>query len=177
VQREEPGWVRYAQRDPQQAKLLLSQHANRLRGVAPLAEAQRVAVVPMQLPMFEQSRAARDASKAERSLLAEFVRREQYDQGLASALVERAPSSLVVAAQMLQEIRWDDAGDLERAKRLQRWLERTTKCDDVRLFVGSRATPAEIEAVNRDLGTLWLWFVNEFAHTPRTWQAFRRLMR
>ena len=53
----------------------------------------------------------------------------------------------------------------------------TDETGQVRLFVGSRATAAHLEAVNRDLGTLWLWFVNEFAHTPRTWTAYRALVR
>jgi hypothetical protein len=175
VQTEEPKWVRYVPRDLDTAKSLLQQHAHRLRSVAPLEETQRVRVV--QLPKFEQSRAARAAGEAARGLVEEFLRREQWDDAIARELADSAPASLVAAAQALQQLDLRDPADLARARRLQRWLERTTRCDELRLIEGDRCTPDEIAAVNRDLGTLWLWFVNEFAHTPRTWTAYRALVR
>jgi hypothetical protein len=36
---------------------------------------------------------------------------------------------------------------------------------------------SDLAAYNRPLGELWVWFVNEFAHSERAWYAYRQLLR
>ena len=64
-----------------------------------------------------------------------------------------------------------------RARRLQRFLEQATSCHDIVLVDDDQLSAKELAKQNRHLGELWKWFVNEFAHTPRTWEVFKSLLR
>ena len=83
---------------------------------------------------------------------------------------------MAIAGQLLTETRWQQLADLGRVHRLHHWLEETTGCHEIEIVDDASLSLAELQAGNRRLGELWLWFVNEFAHTPRTWRAYRELL-
>jgi hypothetical protein len=91
-------------------------------------------------------------------------------------LEQFAPYTIAVAAEQLANVSFGNRGDLELARRLQRLLEQTTSCHDIVLVDDDNLSGKELAKQNRHLGELWKWFVNEFAHSPRTWQTFQSLL-
>jgi hypothetical protein len=175
VSHAEPHWVATAQQDLSEARAELLAHIDRLRAKAPLDERARAQAVS--LPEFKPApgQAAVRAELDER--VSRFLAARDYDAYVAGGLVAAAPDSLVVLAERLARIDWQRRGAFLTAVRLQRVLEEATGCRDLPVY-GDEDTPAEhLAEANRSLGVLWLWFVNEFAHTPRTWTTYCQLMR
>ena len=73
-------------------------------------------------------------------------------------------------------MRWRTRDDVRRARRLHALLEATTGCDDLPWLGDDGDEPAALARRNGSLGRLWIWFLNEFAHTGRTWTAYCRLL-
>lgn len=174
VSQSEPDWVRSAMRDPQRAKVELLARIEQLREVAPLSEeARRVAV---EVPRFTANEAVlRGRGELDRQLQ-QLLDGADFDEDLAQRLADLAPRSLVVAAEALARVEWRRPRDYECAVRLQRLLEQATGCHELRIYGAADDPSAELAAQNRHLGQLWLWFLNEFAHTPRAWRTFVQLM-
>jgi hypothetical protein len=59
---------------------------------------------------------------------------------------------------------------------LHEWLQATTGCRDLEFADPDEYPAATVVAANRTLGAMWSWFVNEFAHTPRSWRTFTQLL-
>ncbi|HZN38448.1 MAG TPA: hypothetical protein VFD82_06570, partial [Planctomycetota bacterium] len=172
VSRSEPQWVLLAQQDREQAHDLLVQSIEQLRREAPLSPELRA--TPLDLPSFEVITLDGRAAQKVHTQLDEFLRARSYDRGIAEKLAKQAPASLVLAAGRLGDIRWADAADRKRAQRLQQFLEQTTGCRNLSLIDDD--TP-EAQVANKNLGALWMWFVNEFGNTPRTWETYRSLLK
>ena len=105
-----------------------------------------------------------------------FLAAADYDDPLAKRLLAQGPPALALAAERLRSVAWSEPVEVERAARLHRWLCESTGCRDVDFEDRPHLGPGELAARNQHLGDLWLWFVNEFAHTGRTWTTFRDLM-
>ncbi len=170
VSLSEPAWVALVAADRDRAHDELLAHINRLKQVAPINDFDRVTAVT--LPSFI-------AAPSDRQLQArveKLMRRRPYEADLARQLAADAPASLVLVAQELTRIRWRDAADFERGVHLQRLLEDATGCAELRVLGEAGDAAVERESANAKLGQLWLWFVNEFAATPRTWRAYCELL-
>ena len=173
VATSEPSWARLASTDAETAKAQLQQRMEQLRALAPLAAAARHQV--LQLPEFDTLNLDAGSLKRLRAELQQLAASDA-PEAQAADLATAEPASLAVAAALLAETRWLQPEDLERARRLHHWLQQATGCYEIE-FVDDASLPlAELRQVNQPIGKLWQWFVNEFAHTPRTWQAYRELM-
>jgi hypothetical protein len=172
VSRSEPPWVLFAQQDRDHAHDVLVECIEQLRREAPLSPALRA--TRLDLPSFEVITLDGRTAQRVHTQLDQFLSARSYDRGIAEKLAKQAPASLVIAAGRLDEIRWEDAADRKRAQRLQQFLEQTTGCRDLPLI--DDGTP-EAEVANKNLPGLWMWFVNEFGNTPRTWEAYRSLLK
>jgi serine/threonine protein kinase len=168
---KEPDWARLRADNRSQSKQLLLQHIEQLRRQAPMSPAQRVKA---ELPEFGQTKQLANEQRV-RAQLAELMTARSYDSKLAASIVARGPVGLSLAAQAMAELNYDDKQDVEKARRLHRLLVDATKCRDL-TFVSSGSLDKVGES-NRALGRLWLWFVNEFAHTECAWSAYRKLLR
>jgi hypothetical protein len=174
VSTAEPAWAARAWVDPGGAREALLLHLERLRRTAPLSPAARSSTA--ELPSFAPARRG-DAwwgglmQRVESLLLA-----RGYDREIAQGLIDDAPRSLIVLADRLDAIDWRQRGAWTAARRLQQVLVEATGCRDIELHGDERTSADELVAANRHLGTLWRWFINEFAHTPRAWLAFRSLV-
>jgi hypothetical protein len=168
----EPSWVVLAERDLAAAARLLEAHLARLSAAASRPGEPGA---PARLPQFG---GLRELSPAEQAAidgtLDRLLAAAEFDPGLADELAAMGPAALARAAERLGAIRYQGADDVERARRLHLSLQRAIGARGL-AFVADRATLREVADANRQLGALWLWLVNEVAHTDRTWQAFRRL--
>ncbi|HEX6812278.1 MAG TPA: hypothetical protein VF384_11690, partial [Planctomycetota bacterium] len=172
VSRTEPPWALIAQHDREHAHGLLVQYIELLRSQAPLSPMQRA--TQLDLPGFEVMTLDGRTDQRVHEQFDRFLGARSYDPGLAEALAKQAPTSLVIAAGRFDDIDWEDASDRKRARRLNQFLEQTTGCRDLQMV--AEGTPGSGIA-NKNLAGLWMWFVNEFGHTPRTWQAYRTLLK
>jgi len=169
VSQSEPHWVALAERDLSAAREELAGHLTRLEALAPWAASARDHVG--QLPSFDLG----GDDKRLREKLDRFVKARGYDVGLAAELAAAAPRSLALAAKQLEKIRFGQARELEKGKRLQRLLEEVTGCKAIPLLADESLGARDIERANEQLGALWAWYLNEVAYTERAWHAYRTL--
>jgi Protein kinase domain len=174
VTTSEPKWVALAQRDAAAARAALVQHIERLRQQAPLDFPDR-ADVP-ELPAFSAASFDPQRYRMVQAQLDQFLATDSYDDELARILLEQGPPALAMAAERMLSVAWTDPVEVAKAARLHRWLRDSTGCQDLEFADPRQVRVGELAARNGQLGAMWLWFVNEFAHTERTWNTFRRLM-
>ncbi len=174
VSTSEPMWVDMASRDPDAARAELLAHIERLRQAAPLRA--EVRTTAKRLPEFRMAAGQRrELADLEREV-EQLLREDVMDTDQVEQLIADAPRSLVVVAEQLAKLQWRQEGDYERARRLQHVLVEATNCQDLPLRGEEGAELADLAKANKNLGALWLWFVNEFGHTERTWATFLSLM-
>ncbi|MFY9346054.1 MAG: hypothetical protein WAT39_26425, partial [Planctomycetota bacterium] len=174
VSMSEPEWVEQAQHDREASREALLAHIDRLRARAPLRPAERS--LQALVPSFEAADPDPQRTLFLEQRFAAFLQQTGYDDEEASRLAQHAPRALVIAATQLDRTDWGNAVQFEQAVRLQHWLAETTGCKDLELVGDGELPRAQQLAANRTLGKLWLWFVNEFAHTERTWRTFQALI-
>ena len=171
VSTSEPMWARLVDRDRNEARRMLLEHIGKLRQKAPIEPGERK---DADLPKFGV-RADEPGVRAVRDQVALLLSNPRYDAKLARQIVAKGPLGLAMCAEKMASLEYQDRRDFESAKRLQRLLVQATTCRDLELVSTTSASKAR--AYNRPLGHLWGWFVNEFAHSERTWQAYRQLFR
>ena len=171
VSSEEPRWAALRAYQPEQSKQLLLQHIQRLRQGAPMSPVQRVAV---DLPVFE-CRPNLPREMAIRDQIAVFTVQRGYDSTLASNIAKKGPPALALVAKTMTELDCSQPQDLEKARRLQRLMVAATACKDLDLVTSG--SPDHLRTANQALGRLWQWFVNEFAHTERSWYVYQKSLR
>jgi hypothetical protein len=172
VSRSEPRWVLLRHQDRDHAHEVLVRSIEQLRRDAPLSPALRA--TRLDLPAFEVITLDGRTAQKVHEQLDELLDAKSYERGIADKLAKLAPASIVIAAGRFDDIRWEDSSDRKRARRLQQFLEQTTGCQDLPVIDDNSP---EAQIANRNLGALWMWFVNEFANTPRTWEAYRSLLK
>ncbi|MEZ6037536.1 MAG: protein kinase [Planctomycetota bacterium] len=170
VSTSEPRWAQLAASDPAQAKRLLLQHIERLRDRAPISAKARSNAA--ELPRFFE---LQPPSPQLVQWVEQLQNGRRYDAQLAARIVGRGPTGLAAAAEALERLEWSDAHDLDRARMLHRLLVEATACRDLELYDRS-GSAEQLGRYNRPLGSLWRWFVNEFAGTERAWQTYRALL-
>ena len=173
VSTSEPRWVALASSNREAARVLLLAHIERLRAVAPIDEARLS--LRRTLPQFEAP-AAGTATRKARELVERIASEADCPEQVLLQLEQQGARGLRVAAEQLSRFDWRQADDLARAQRVHEWLVRTTRCRDLEILdEGDVFAERAIEA-NQKLGSMWLWFVNEFAHTPSTWRTYLELI-
>jgi hypothetical protein len=171
----EPRWVALASRDPGRARAELDARIELLRQRAPTSARARAANPQLPVLTFEPPAGQRVRLRELERRLASFAS-GTADAGLARFVQQQAPLSLAAVASRLTRIDWRDPDEVAQGRRLQALLEAATGCRDLPVLGDEHAAPEQFVAANRSLGQLWLWFVNEFAHTPRTWAVYRQLL-
>jgi len=165
----EPKWAAMAADDPVRARSLLKEHIEKLRDNAPIAPDERTQA---ELPAFRLG--THDVELAsQRRLVDALLANPQYDPMLARNIAE-GPIGMVALAEAMIDLPWRSGDDMRSAKRLQRTLRDATGCRDLELYESPDL--GRCAAFNRPLGRLWLWFVNEFAHTDRAWRVYRQML-
>jgi hypothetical protein len=170
----EPQWVALAQQDAHRARAELVRHIERLRQRAPLDVRTRSRA--SELPEFSALSFDPGRYQSLQAEIERFLATADYDDDQARLLLQYGPPALALAAERLRSVAWSERTEVERAERLHRWLCDSTGCRDLEFEVDGHLSPGELAFRNRQIGELWTWFVNEFAHTERTWEAFRSLM-
>jgi serine/threonine-protein kinase len=170
----EPAWAMLAERQSDRARQELLRHIERLRSIAPLSVAARRRLA--ETPSFQLG--AQDAKQgaAIQAELAALAAGGARASAAAQRLVRQAPQAMAQAAAQLAEIDWTQSAQVDRGRRLHEWLQATTGCRDLEFADPDEYPAATVVAANRTLGAMWSWFVNEFAHTPRSWRTFTQLL-
>ena len=174
VATSEPPWVGLAHANPAAGRAALLARIEELRRRVPLAPEQRLHVPSW--PLMRSDPTVEAARRGMLPLLRQLVDGPSWDEQVAAQLQDRAPDSLIFAADLLQGLSYQSAGDLRTAERLQRLLVDATGCEDLQLVADGDLTPAQLRQANQALAPQWRWFLNEFAHTPRTWRLYRQLL-
>ncbi|MBL8729072.1 MAG: serine/threonine protein kinase, partial [Planctomycetes bacterium] len=173
VSTSEPEWVALAQRDHDRASLALEQRLDQLRERVPFLPDARAEADD--LPTFGGLRALPSGPQAELDVLVGQVLAGRDDDALVQRLTALGPVALASLAARLAQIRYDSRDDVERARRLHAVLQRATGCHEMPLV--DEGSLVAIAHGNRHVGELWSWFLNEVAHTERTWTVYRSLRR
>ena len=173
VSTKEPLWSRLRQDKPREAKQLLLKTIEQLRRHAPMSPNSRVnAELPSFEPALHISPEQRQSIENQISVL---TRIKSYDSKLARSIAQRGPVALAMVAQTMATLKYQSQSDVQIAYRLHRLLEEATKCRDLKMV--TNGSLSKLAKYNRSLGVLWMWFVNEFAHSERCWYGYRKLLR
>jgi len=168
VSRDEPKWVAQSLRDKRLAASQLREHLQRLRQKAPWSRADRGRVVD--LPQFQFNDELANAAA-----LDQLLGSREYDKIAARELLQNAPESLAAAATRLQVVDYSSGQQFDNALRLHRLLRDGTGCRDIEFVADERLSGQELDSLNRQLGSVWLWYLHEVAITPATWNVYSRL--
>jgi hypothetical protein len=172
VATSEPAWAALADRDPDRAARALEERLQQLRDRVPFQPLARA--VADDLPTFGGMRRLPAPQQLQVDvLLAEVLGARDFDDEVAVRFQALGPVALASVAERLAQIPFTGTADLEHARRLHAILQRATGCHEMPLV--DSGSPAAIARGNRHVGELWLWFLNEVAHTERTWNAYRTL--
>ena len=167
----EPVWVGVARRSSRDAKALLLRQIHQLRKEAPIDPRSRARA---RLPEFTLAVTPSEEAAIDIEISV-LLSAKRYDSRLAKRIVARGPIALAMVGRQMASIPYEDKSDLEQARRLQRLLVEATGCRDLELV--TRGSSELLREHNQPLGELWMWFVNEFAHTERSWKIYRALLR
>jgi hypothetical protein len=173
VSTKEPLWSRLRRNNPREAKRLLLETIGNLRRHAPMSPNKRVnAELPSFEPALLLSPGQRQSIENQISVL---MRIKHYDSKLARRIVQRGPVALAMVAETMASLKFQARSDIESSYRMHRLLEDATKCRDLKIV--TKGALSDVGQYNRSLGVLWMWFVNEFAHSERCWYSYRKLLR
>jgi hypothetical protein len=173
VSTKEPLWSRLRRNNPREAKRLLLETISNLRRHAPMSPTKRVnAELPSFEPALLLSPEQRQSIENQISVL---MRIKHYDSKLARRIVQRGPVALAMVAETMASLKFQARSDIESSYRMHRLLEDATKCRDLKIV--TKGALSDVGQYNRSLGVLWMWFVNEFAHSERCWYSYRKLLR
>ncbi len=173
VSTKEPLWSRLRRNNPREAKRLLLETISNLRRHAPMSPNKRVnAELPSFEPALLLSPEQRQSIENQISVL---MRINHYDSKLARRIVQRGPVALAMVAETMASLKFQAKSDIESSFRMHRLLEDATKCRDLKIV--TKGALSDVGQYNRSLGVLWMWFVNEFAHSERCWYSYRKLLR
>ncbi|MFK7738837.1 MAG: serine/threonine-protein kinase [Planctomycetota bacterium] len=170
VSTAEPGWAR--ETSERAAKRGLMRHIERLRTAAPFSVEARTQTDSW--PRFFEGPAELRNNHLRKDL-EQLLLVSRPKNGAVSAYFTQGAAAMAIAARRMSEVDWYDAKEARKGLRLHNLLAKATGCRDI-VAVDGNLQPAERAAVNGSLGSLWLWFVNEFAHTERTWRAYNKLL-
>ncbi|MCA8975061.1 MAG: serine/threonine protein kinase [Planctomycetes bacterium] len=166
----EPDWARSWFEDEELAERQLNERLSRIREQASWSAAARGRTIVF--PRFECSPAAEHLADLDRLLDG-----AEYDAAIAARLLDDAPDSLAPAAMRLRGLDFADAGDRERARRLQRLLVEGTGQEGIPLVEGRGLSRQAIRRANDQLGDMWLWYLHEVAITRQSWDVYCRIRR
>ncbi|MFO1054260.1 MAG: serine/threonine-protein kinase [Planctomycetota bacterium] len=171
-----PDWLRAASTDPAKAAAKLDRSVGEFRDhVADLVGAVRdnrliVAALRPLHPLTGNEREAIDRAMVR---IADGL---DVD-GLAAAQLRSAgPDALVAVAEYLEQGGGEVLREEDRARfaRLNAFLCQSTGIDWIRYDAGSPSGPA-VDQLNASAGTLWRWFLRQFAYDDRAWNTYARL--
>jgi hypothetical protein len=167
-------WVDAARRDPSMAAAELRSRLARFTAVVPLQPFQREG--QHQMPDFGDLHLAIPSAvrKRHQAVLAQLAVR--YDPELAAPLLDDR-EVLFLAARRLEQSTWADDEEIQRAQNLDRLLREATGFDGLRIEVDPSGTAWRNRDLNEEVGTLWRWWLFEFANTESKWRAWCELRR
>ncbi len=171
VSRGVPQWVAMLQSDVNAARDDLHARLARIEALQQQAAMLRDITIPKfrvqyGLPPIEQVEMRR--------LLDQLLDAKQWQSQVAAELQQYAPEVLALAANELAATPPDGSGNT-RAARLRRFLEHVTGYRGLRPEGAERLGVEQFAKVNAELGSLWMWYLNEVAPSKQVWDASQQV--
>ena len=147
-------------------------HLLQLRELAPLEAEVRATV---ELPTFQTILS--DENPQVKSVRASVNNLAEGRGGVREQqrLRENERLAVLIAAEQLARVAIRNEAQLVKARRLHEFLSDATGCTSIPLYEPEQLDGVSLAEANRNLGTLWLWYVNEVGATNRAWNAYRRV--